>query len=171
MRTFLERMSRAARLRSISRLACAGVLATTALLAGCGASAPVVVTPRHVEAYGTASFEAPREAVFRACLLALQMSGHRIAAAESSLGLVVTWPDGRESPGRKPRHGYVVELRGSPDGRVTVVATPGAGDEHASLRHAAPRWWELGGERAAWERLFGDIRDLIERGTRAREAR
>lgn len=163
MRTSLDGTRRSPRRRLISRLAGAGVLAAVTLLAGCGASAPEVVTPQHVEAYGTASFDAPREAVFRACVVALQVSGHRIAAAEDSVGLVVTWPDGREPPGSRPRHGYVVELRSSPDGRVTVSATPGAA-EHASLRAAAPPGWELGRERASWERLFADIRSLLDRG-------
>ena len=141
----------------VARLfAAAALLTAAAPLAGCGASAPVVVTAQHVQAYGTATFEEDPEApdtVFRACVLALQMAGHRIEVAERSAGLVVTEPDGRLLPGSRPRHGYRVEVRSSPDGRVTVSATPEAPDELRDLDH----------ERALWERLFADVRDLVGR--------
>ncbi len=141
----------------VARLFAATALLTAAApLAGCGASAAVVVTAEHVKAYGTATFvedpEAP-ETVFRACVLALQMAGHRIQVAERSAGLVITEPDRHLPPGRRPRHGYVVELRSSPAGRVTVAANPTAPKEPRQLAH----------ERAAWERIFADMRDIVDR--------
>ena len=140
----------------VARLFAAAALTVAAALAGCAASAPGVVTAQHVQAYGTATFEEDPEApdtVFRACVLALQMAGHRIEVADRSAGLVVTEPDGRLLPGSRPHHGYRVEVRSSPDGRVTVSATPSARKE---LR-------QLDRERALWERFFADIRDLVGR--------
>jgi len=138
------------------------LVATVMLLAGCGASIPAFVTPQHVESYGTALFHGSSDTVFRACVLALRRSGHRIEAAERSTGIVVTGPDGRLVAEERPRHGYVVQLRSSPDGRVTVVATPAAADEPACLQGGALPRRDLDRERAAWERLFADIRALMD---------
>ncbi len=157
MRLSFRAKSGRARCSGVARTArtFAGAAAFSGLmaLAGCGASTPVLVTPQHVGAYGTASFEGSRDTVFRACLLALQMSGHHIEVAERSMGLVVTEPDAGLLPASRPRRGYVVEVRSSGDGRVTVSATPTSPKEP---RHLDP-------ERAAWERLFGDIGDLVRR--------
>lgn len=162
MKTALDGLSRtwAHVTRSLARTA---VLAIATLLAGCGATAPLVMTPQHVEAYGTAVFEAQPDTVFQACVLALQMSGQRIEVAEPSMGLVVTSPDGRATWRGKGHHGYLVEVKGLPDGRASVVATPAAAGAHASVREGAPPGWGVDRERMAWERLFTDIRDIIDR--------
>lgn len=139
------------------------VLVLSCLLAGCGGSAPAVVSPRDVEEYGTAAFTEPRDTVFRACVLALRRSEQRIRVAEPSTGLIVTWPDALAAPSARAAHGYLVEVIGLPDGRVQVVATPTSADEAAAQREVAPPRWELGRERAAWERFFADVQSLIER--------
>ena len=139
------------------------VLVLASVLAGCGGHAPAVVTPRDVEEHGTAAFTEPRDTVFRACVLALRMSDQRIRVAEPSTGLIVTWPDALAPPTARAAHGYLVEVIGLPDGRVQVVATPTSADEATAQRELAPPPWELGRERAAWERFFADIQTLIER--------
>lgn len=145
-------------------LLCVGILAASSALAGCGAGAPLVVTPQHVAAYGTAVFEASPDSVLRACVVALQMSGQRVQVTEPSMGLVVAWPDAFAPSEVRPPHGYVVEVRPSSGGHTAVVATPTQPDEDA-IRRGSPRpRWELTRERKAWERLFADIRSLVDRG-------
>lgn len=145
-------------------LMCVVMLAGSIALAGCGASASAFMTPQHVDEYGTVVFEAPPDTVFRACVLALQMSGQRVQVAEKSTGLVVTWPDAVAPLEIRPPHGYVVEVRPSPGGRATVLATPTLlPDEDAIRRGTPPPRWELDREREAWGRLFTDIRSLVDR--------
>lgn len=148
-------------------------LATALVLAcaGCGAGAELApLTPEDVAESGTLMLDAPRQTVLDACVLALRKAGYAIDVARPETGLVVTMrrlvPDAGSS-GRGLYRAYVLEVKDSPGGGARVSAWP-AVSEHEVARGNRPfeaPAWDLDEERAAWARLFEDVRGIAEKAS------
>lgn len=127
------------------------------------------LTPADIADHGTVVLEAPRQTVLEACVLALRKQGYAIDAAEPDTGLIVTAR--RAEPGSPPEarlfRAYVVEVKDSGAGRARVSAWPAVSEAGAArgTRRYTARAWDLDGERAAWTRLFEDVRAIVEKAS------
>jgi hypothetical protein len=127
------------------------------------------LTPRDIAESGTLVLDAPRQTVFGACVLALRKQGYAIDVAEPETGLVVTMRRReRESPpGRPIYREYIVEVKDLPGGRAQVEVWPSVTEADTRMGnrpYTAPAW-DLDEERAAWTRLFEDVRGIVERAS------
>ena len=155
-----------------------GLLAIPLALAlpGCRSAKLVALTPEEVAEHGTVEIAAPRLAVFEACLQALLDEGYRIDIAEPGVGVVVTWPvrikpDHGLAPGEARFRAYVVLVHAAPNGkaRVEAIPSPAEAGESASMQRSTAAAWDADLERAAWSRLFADVRSrLLDRPSAAR---
>ena len=147
---------------------------TLALALSCGACGGgtklTPLTPEDVAESGTLVLDAPRQTVLDACVLALRKQGYAIDAAEPETGLVVTFRRPAEQgsrPGARLFRAYVLEVKSVPGDRARVSAWPAVSEAdiaRGNRPYTAPAW-ELDEERAAWARLFEDIRGLVERAS------
>ena len=105
-----------------------------------------------------------------ACVLALRNQGYAIDAAEPETGLVVTFRRPVEQgsgPGARLFRAYILEVKATAGGRARVSAWPAVSEADVARgnRPYTAAAWEMDEERAAWARLFEDIRGLVERAS------
>ncbi len=135
-----------------------------------GGTALTPLTPKDIAESGTLVLDAPKQTVLGACVLALRKQGYAIDVAEPETGLVVTFrrPAERGSrSGERLFRAYILEVKSVPGDRARVSAWPAVSEADVSRGnrvYAAPAW-EMDEERAAWARLFGDIRGIVERAS------
>ncbi len=145
---------------------------TLALACGaCGGGAALLpLTPEDIAESGTLVVDAPRQTVLDACVLALRKQGYAIDAAEPETGLVVTFrrpvEQGAE-PGARLFRAYIVEVKATEGGRAQVSAWPAVSEADVARgnRPYTAAAWAMDEERAAWARLFEDIRGIVERAS------
>ena len=143
---------------ALSCSACGGVTELTPL------------TPEDIAGSGTLVLDAPRRTVIDACVLALRKQGYAIDAAEPETGLVVTFrrpvEQGSE-PGARLFRAYIVEVKATEGGRALVSAWPAVSEADVARgnRPYTAAAWAMDEERAAWARLFEDIRGIVERAS------
>ena len=92
----------------------------------------------------------------------------QVANAETGLVTTMPRPEQHESPsGVRLSRLYIVEVNNLPGGQVEVLALPSVTETDMPGRRrlfTAPRW-DLDEERAAWTRLFDDVRAIVERAS------
>ncbi len=145
-----------------------------ALALACGAcgggTALTPLTPEDIAESGTLVLDAPQHAVLDASVLALQKQGYAIDAADLGTGLVVTFRRPVEpgsQPGARLFRAYILEVKSVQGDRVRVSAWPAVSEADVARgnRPYTAAAWEMDEERAAWARLFEDIRGLVERAS------
>ncbi len=128
------------------------------------------LTPEDIAESGTVVLDAPQHAVLDASVLALQKQGYAIDAADPGTGLVVTFRRPVEQgsqPGARLFRAYILEVKSMPGDRARVSAWPAVSEADVARgnRPYTAAAWEMDEERAAWARLFEDIRGLVERAS------
>lgn len=157
--------------RAVVPLALSLTLAFVLVCGGCGRAVELTpLTPGDIAESGTLVIDAPRQTVLDACVLALRKQGYVIDAAEPVTGLVVTQrrPEPRDArSGDDLFRSYVVEVKDMLGGKVEVSAWPAVSEAEISKgnRPYRARAWDLDEERAAWARLFEDVRGIAERAS------
>lgn len=166
---------------ALTRLLRGTLVLSLLLLAACRGPHPVAVQVDEIAAHGTATFQAPREQVFRACVEALVASGYTIAREDPAQGVIVTERlQARSAPVTRDGDLFVrrYELTVRPTAAATatgvagvsgvaadVVARPLLAQSHHTVtgpttpRERGPETvWTLEEERAEWRRLFSAVR-------------
>ncbi len=137
----------------------------------CGGGAELTpLTPKDIAESGTLVLDAPRQTVLDACVRALRKQGYAIDAAEPETGLVVTFrrpADQGSRPGARMFRAYILEVKRVQGDRARVSAWPAVSEADVARgnRPYTAAAWEMDQERAAWTRLFEDIRAIVERAS------
>src|SRR5262249_44742532 len=144
-------------------------------LVGCRGPRLLAVTPDELKAHGTATFQAPRDKVVRACTDALEEMGYSVAGEASADAEVFTKPlPARTTALMEDRPTYLrryeIAIRETPEQTVEVIATPTLSEAHVvngSLSRpgepSARTAWKLEEERSEWKRLFHGIEEQLAR--------